>query len=147
MMIGEAARNAGVGVETIRFYERRRLIEQPPKPKGGGFRVYPPHTVERLRFIRQAQGLGFSLSEIDELLSLRADPSKDCGDVRRRAEAKLVEVEGKIARLERVRAALAELIAACPAQGALRACSILGAIEDRDATAAKRQRGPAGERA
>ncbi len=74
MTIGEAARRAGVGVETIRFYERRKLISQPPKPSGGGYRSYPEETVDRIRFVRQAQELGFSLREIVDLLSLRADP-------------------------------------------------------------------------
>ncbi len=147
LTIGRLAREAGVGVETVRFYERRRLIEQPPKPNGGGFRTYPPHTLERLRFIRQAQGLGFSLAEIEDLLSLRADPDKDCGDVRRRAESRLVEVERKVARLESVRAALQELIAACPARGALRNCSILEAIEGRQASGANGNGGHEGDRA
>jgi MerR family mercuric resistance operon transcriptional regulator len=129
MTIGKAAREADVGVETILFYERRGLIEQPPKPLDAGFRIYPAETVERIHFIRQAQELGFSLREIVELLSLRADPSTDCSDVRERAQGKLEEVDRKIARLERIRGALEELIAACPAKGALRACSILGAIE------------------
>ncbi len=112
--IGKAARMAGVGVETIRFYERRGLIEQPPKPALGGFRAYPDETVRRIRFIRQAQELGFSLREIDDLLSLRADPSSDAGDVRERAEAKLTEVNRKIGELERIRTALETLLAACP---------------------------------
>ncbi len=129
MTIGKAARKAGVGVETIRFYERRGLIEQPPKPLEGSFRVYPDGTVERIRFIRQAQELGFSLREIDELLSLRADPSTDAGDVRKRATAKLEEVDRKLAQLERIRAALEELVAACPGQGALRSCSIMEVLE------------------
>ncbi len=129
MTIGKAARKAGVGVETIRFYERRGLIEQPPKPLEGGFRVYPDGTVERIRFIRQAQELGFSLREIDELLSLRADPATDAGDVRKRATAKLEEVDRKLAQLERIRAALEELVAACPGQGALRSCSIMEVLE------------------
>ncbi len=59
LTISKAARKAGVGVETIRFYERKGLIEQPPKPRGTGFRVYPDETVQRVRFIRQAQELGF----------------------------------------------------------------------------------------
>ena len=80
--ISKAAKNAGVGVETIRFYERKGLIEQPPKPFGPGFREYPEEVVRRIRFIRQAQDIGFSLREIAELLSLRADPSADCSDVR-----------------------------------------------------------------
>src|SRR5919106_328678 len=124
--IGEAARAAGVGVETVRFYERRGLIARPPKPPDGGFRRYPPETIERLRFIRQAQGLGFSLREIEELLSLRADPATDCGQVRERAVIKLEDVERRIGELECFRRALQELIAACPGSGARRgsrACS------------------------
>jgi MerR family mercuric resistance operon transcriptional regulator len=127
--IGKAARAAGVGVETIRFYERRGLIAQPPKPDRAGYRVYPVDTLRRIQFIRQAQQIGFSLREIKELLSLRADPSADCSDVRERAAVKVEEVNRKIAELERIRAALEEVIAACPGQGALRACTILEALE------------------
>ena len=87
MTIGKAARNADAGVETIRFYERQGLIAQPPKPLSG-YRIYSYETVKRIRFIRQAQALGFSLREIRELLSLKADPSADCADVRDQAEAK-----------------------------------------------------------
>lgn len=135
--IGKAARMAGVGVETIRFYERRGLIRQPLKPRYGGFRVYPGETVRRIRFIRQAQELGFSLREIQDLLSLRADPKTDSGEVRERAEAKVTEVNRKIMELERIRSALEALIAACPGGGALRACSIMDALEgdgDRERT-------------
>ena len=128
MTIGKAARLAGVGVETVRFYERRGLIDQPPRPANGGFRVYPEQTVECIRFIRQAQELGFSLAEIAELLALRADPSADCADVRDHAEAKLDEVDRKIAGLEHLRQALARIIAACPGQGALQACTIMDAL-------------------
>ncbi len=127
--IGKAARAAGVGVETIRFYERRGLIEQPPKPDGAGYRVYSTDTVRRIQFVRQAQQIGFSLREIKELLSLRADPSADCRDVRERATAKVKEVHRKIAELERIRGALEDIIAACPGHGALRACTILEALE------------------
>ena len=133
MTIGKAARAAGVGVETIRFYERNGLIEQPPKP-ARGFRVYPEETVRRVRFIRQGQELGFSLRQIAELLSLKADPATDCSDVRRRAQAKLDEVDEKLATLTGIRAALEELIAACPGRGALRACSIMEALEGADGT-------------
>lgn len=132
MTIGRAARKADVGVETIRFYQRRGLIRQPVKPDGTGFRHYPEETVQRIRFIRQAQDIGFSLREIDELLSLRADPGADCADVRDQATAKLQEVERKLARLEEIRAALEDLIAACPGRGALRACSILEALASRE---------------
>ena len=129
MTIGTAARKAGVGVETIRFYERRRLIEQPPRPSGNGFRVYPEQSIQRIRFIRQAQDLGFSLKEIEVLLSLRADPTTDCADVRERAQTKLEEVNDKIARLTAIQSALKSLIDACPGQGAVRCCSILEALE------------------
>lgn len=125
MTIGKAARKAGVGIETIRFYERKGLIDQPPKPLDAGFRVYPEETVRRVRFIREAQELGFSLGEIDELLSLRADPQADAGAVRARAEAKLHQVDQKIAQLGRIREALDRLIAACPGSGALRCCTIM----------------------
>jgi MerR family mercuric resistance operon transcriptional regulator len=128
MIISQAARAAGVGVETVRFYERRNLIVRPSKPPDGGFRRYPPETIKRVRFIRQAQGLGFSLREIEELLSLRADPTTDCAQVRERAVVKLEDVERKIGELERLRRALEELIAACPGRGALRACSIMEAL-------------------
>ncbi len=128
MTIGTAAGLAGVGVETVRFYERRGLIDQPPRPANAGFRVYTEQTVERIRLIRQAQELGFSLAEIAELLALRADPSADCADVRDHAEAKLDEVDRKIAGLEHLRSALAQIIAACPGQGALQACTIMDAL-------------------
>ena len=131
LTIGKTAEAAGVGVETIRFYERSGLIERPPKPEIG-YRAYPMETVRRIRFIRQAQALGFSLREIDELLSLRTDPAADCAEVRARATAKRAEVERKMAQLRRIHAALDELIDACPGRGALRTCSILGAINGAD---------------
>tara|TARA_R110000868_G_scaffold189300_1_gene432203 strand:+ start:7030 stop:7488 length:459 start_codon:yes stop_codon:yes gene_type:complete len=130
MTISRAAGKAGVGVETIRFYERKGLIEQPRKPQDAGFRVYPEETVHRIRFIRQAQELGFSLKEIDELLSLRADPGADSADVRARAIAKRDEVEQKIAHLQDIQLALDELISACPGKGALHECSIMETLSD-----------------
>ncbi len=130
MRIGAVADKAGVGVETVRFYERQGLIDRPAKPPSGGFRRYSPQTVERIRFIRQAQDLGFSLREIGELLSLRADPSSACADVRDHAEAKLADVNRKIARLRTIGAALERLIDACPGEGrAAWRCSILEALE------------------
>lgn len=126
--IGEAARRAGVGVETIRFYERRGLVEQPPKPRGAGFRVYPAEQIRRIKFIRQAQQLGFSLREIAVLLSLRADPAADCSMVRQQAVAKLDEVRGKLEQLRRIGSALEILIANCPGEGGLQVCSILDAL-------------------
>ena len=129
LTIGKAAQRAGVGVETIRFYERRGLIEQPPKPATSGFRSYSDETVARIRFIRQAQDLGFSLREVAELLGLKADPAADAADVRKRAAVKLAQVNDKIRELERIRGALQTLIAACPGSGTLRACSIMEALD------------------
>lgn len=130
LTIGEIARQATVGVETIRFYERRGLIEQPAKPNGSSYRTYPEDVVKRVRFIQQAQEIGFSLREIQELLALRSDRSGGCGDVRDRAVSKLKEVRDKINKLRRVGAALETLIAACPGCGPVTDCSILEALDD-----------------
>lgn len=129
LTIGRLARRAGVGVETIRFYERKRLISKPRRPERG-FRIYPDDTAQRIRFIRHAQELGFTLREIRDLLSLQADPVADCSRVRQRAAVKLDEVVGKIDHLRRIEGALKTLVAACPGRGATRICSILEAIED-----------------
>ncbi len=129
MTISKAATQAGIGIETVRFYERRGLIDQPLKPAAGGFRDYPQETVSRLRFIREAQELGFSLDEIADLLSLRADPKANCAQVQRRAEAKLAEVNRKVERLQNIGTALERLIEACPGKGALGACSIIETLE------------------
>jgi len=126
LTIGKAAREAGVNIETVRFYERRGLIERPPK--GEGYRAYAPEQVARIRFIKEAQQIGFSLSEIGDLLALRADPAADCSEVRRQAVAKLDQVQRKIEQLRVVGAALETLIAACPGQGGLQACSIMDAL-------------------
>lgn len=141
--ISRAAEQAGVGVETIRFYERRGLIKQPARPRSGGYRSYDDSIVERIRFIRQAQDLGFSLREIADLLSMRADPAADSRDVRARAMRKREDVERKIAKLQRIRGALDELIASCPGGGALRCCTIMDALTERaskKATASKAER-------
>lgn len=124
--IGKAAREAAVGVETIRFYERQGLIEQPVKR--AGYRTYPPEVIARIRFIRQAQRIGFSLRETQELLALRANPDADCADVRAQAQHKITEVDGKISELLRVRAALEAVVASCPGRGSLGGCTILEAL-------------------
>jgi MerR family mercuric resistance operon transcriptional regulator len=127
LTIGKAAAEAGVSVETVRFYERRGLIERPPK--GEGYRIYPAEVIARIRFIRQAQRIGFSLREVQELLALRADQAADCADVRRQAARKIEAVDRKIADLRRVRAALETVISACPGRGRLADCTIIAALE------------------
>ena len=133
MTIGKAAEKAGVGVETIRFYEREGLIRQPPKPGGGGYRSYPDEVVGRVRFIRRAQESGFSLREVKELLALRADPDAECADVRERAREKHEEVRRKISQLEVMKLALERLILACPGEGAVEKCSIIESFEFNEA--------------
>jgi Hg(II)-responsive transcriptional regulator len=133
LTIGKVARKAGVNVETIRFYERQGIIRQPPKPNGTGVRIYADEAVARIRFVREAQQLGFTLREIGELLALRANPATDCSKVRGKAAAKLHDVQQKIERLRQIGAALETLIVACPARGSLRACSIIDALELRSA--------------
>lgn len=127
--IGQAAEAAGVNVETVRYYERRGLIAQPPKPADGRARRYAPSTIRRLRFIKDAQRIGFSLKEISELLSLRARADASCGDVRDLAVQKRREVQDWLEGLQRIAGVLDELIADCPGNGDLGACSIIEAIE------------------
>lgn len=127
MTIGKAAETAGVNVETIRFYERKGLIEQPPK-SGRGYRQYSETLVAQVRFIKEAQLLGFSLREVRGLLEICADRRSDCADVRSRVLAKKREIESKIERLQRLDAALARLITACPGSGTIEGCPILGSL-------------------
>lgn len=129
LTIGQVAGLAEVGVETVRFYERQGLIEEPPR-RVSGYRQYPPDAVARIRFIRRAKDLGFSLREIKELLALRLDPESTCGDVRERAEEKLADIRSKIEALDGMRAALERLAAACSGKGSVSACPILEAMEE-----------------
>jgi len=128
LTIGKLAEETGVGVETVRFYERKGLIAQPVKPLKG-FREYSEEEIERIRFIRQAQDLGFSLAEIADLLKLKTTPGTQCGVVRQQAVIKLNDVEWKIDALMRMKAGLVRVIEACPGQGGLDSCTIIQAIE------------------
>src|SRR6266581_4304729 len=91
----EVAKQGGVNLETIRYYERRGLLPKPPRTPAG-YRTFDAAALRRLRFIKQAQALGFSLKEIKELLALRLDPRASCADVRRRAEAKIADIDEKL---------------------------------------------------
>lgn len=113
----------------MRFYERKGLIAQPAKPLDGGIRDYGCDMVARIRFIRHARDIGFSLHEIAQLLSLRADPRADCADVLGRAIEKRDQVQAKLDRLVRMRDALNELIASCPGGGDVSTGTILEAME------------------
>ncbi len=128
LTIGEVARAAGVGVETLRFYERKRLIAEPPR-RPSGYRAYPETAVDRIVFIRHAKELGFSLKEIRDLLSLRVARNASCAGVKRRTEDKIRDIESKIRRLQRWRRTLRKLAEACDERRPTSECPILGAIE------------------
>ena len=129
LTIGKVARQAGVNVETIRYYERRGLIEQPPRADRS-VREYSPEVVQRVCFIREAKKLGFSLQEVTELLALRADPETNCDDVRVKAEAKRDEVNEKIRKLKNINNVLDQMIDDCPKKGNLSSCPILTALDN-----------------
>jgi Hg(II)-responsive transcriptional regulator len=128
LTIGALAQAAGIGVETVRFYERRGLLPEPPRTPSG-YRQYPGEAVDRVKFIRRAQGLGFALREISELLDLRVDEVAACGPVEVQAREKLEQVAGKIKELQRMEAALQRLVEACQAREPTGACPILEELD------------------
>lgn len=130
--IGTVADRAAVNVETLRYYERRGLIPKPPRT-AANYRVYPPDTVRRVRFVKHAQDLGFSLKEVRELLSLRAAPKTRCADVRQRAEAKMRAIDEKLRSLRAMRRALSGLVAECSGDGPVTACPILESLDSEEA--------------
>lgn len=129
LTIGQVARSTGVGIETIRFYERKGLIEDPPR-KESGYRQYPEDTITRLQFIRRAKELGFSLKEIEELIALRLGPESTCGDVKRRAELKIADIDKRVRDLKKMKMTLVELTRKCTGgKKSTGDCPILGALE------------------
>ncbi|HET8899199.1 MAG TPA: heavy metal-responsive transcriptional regulator [Rhodanobacteraceae bacterium] len=132
LSIGAVARAAGVGIDTIRYYERERLLP-PPRRRASGYRDFDVDAVTRLRFIRRAKELGFSLDDIRELLALSADRERGVKGVRERAEVRLDMVEQRLRELRRMQKGLKQLIASCPGHGALAACPILNALSGEEA--------------
>jgi MerR family transcriptional regulator, copper efflux regulator len=128
LSIGQLAQRSQVNVETVRYYERRGLIPHPPRRKSG-YRIFSPDAIERIRFIKHAQAVGFTLKEIAELLSLRVDPDTTCGDIKKRTETKIDEVQLKIQALQRMKKALIQLKAACRGRGPSSDCPILEILE------------------
>ena len=129
LSIGKLARIGGVGIDTVRYYERNGLLA-PRARSSSGYRSYGDLELSRLRFIRRAQKLGFTLKEIRSLLSLSA--GRNVEQVKRAAQAKLEDVDARIADLQRVREGLARLIAACPGHGKASDCPILLALADEE---------------
>lgn len=131
--IGEIAKRAGVGIDTVRYYERSDLLP-PPARRASGYREYEASDVRRLRFIRRAKEIGFSLDEIRDLLALSSDRERGVEGIKSRAEVRLADVESRIAQLQRVRRGLKALVADCPGHGPLEQCPILAALSKDDPT-------------
>ena len=127
LTIGTLAERGGVNVETIRYYQRRGLLQEPVKPRGG-FRHYPLDTANRVRFIKRAQALGFTLEEIAGLLAL--DEKKACLETRGIAAHKLELIEQKIADLMKMKRALSRLLRACDVSSAGAPCPIIHLLSD-----------------
>lgn len=128
MTRGELAKRAGVNTETLRYYEKKKLIAEPPRTLSG-YRQYSEEAVVRIQFIKRSQDLGFSLREITELFALRVDSETACEDVRARAEAKLTDTKNKIQELLRIKGALQKMIASCDEREPTGECPILEALE------------------
>src|SRR5258708_23336300 len=131
LSIVKVARRAGVGVETVGFYGRGGLVEEPPR-LASGYRQYSEQVVKRIHFIKRAQKLGFSLKEITELLMLRVDGQTSCEEVKQHTEAKIAEVERKVIELQRMRQALLQVAALCTGQGPASACPMLHALDQQE---------------
>jgi len=128
LTIGRVAKAAGLGVETVRFYEREGLLP-PPARRSSGYRSYDAGVIARLQFIRRAKDLGFTLSEIKSLLDLRHDPSATAAEVKRKARLKIDDVEKRIRSLQEIRDALLHLVSQCRGRGPLSECPIVDAME------------------
>ena len=126
--IGQLAKQAAVPLQTIRYYERRGLLPPPPRSPSG-YRLYGPEALRRLRFIRQAQRLGFSLREIQDLLELRLEGEASCAAVRAVARRKLEAVRERIRQLQALEQVLERLSRICPGEGPLSDCPILEMLE------------------
>lgn len=132
LTIGQLAKMAGVHVQTVRYYERRNLL-QPTARKASGYRMYGDDALKRLRFIKNAQALGFTLREVNELLNLRVSSVSRCGTMQVKAQAKLRQVEAKTRDLLALSRALKRLIRSCLAGQPTEPCPILQTL-DKEAT-------------
>src|SRR5260370_4161590 len=128
LTIGRLAELGGVHLETIRYYEREGLLPRPPRTRAG-YRIFPNDAARRLRFIKRAQQLGFSLTEIRELLTLRLKPGTKRDQIRARAEAKISDIEQKIQTLAAMKRALAQLTTQCSGCGPITECPILESLD------------------
>ena len=128
MKIGDLARQAGVSVQAVRYYERRGLLAE-PRRRASGYREYGPGTLDRLRFIKRAQELGFTLTEVGELLALRLDPRTSAAQVKSRVAEKIADIDAKMRDLEHIRHALVRLAGQCRGgHGPVGDCPLLEAL-------------------
>lgn len=125
--IGHLAKRAGVAIDTVRYYERNHLLA-PAGRLPSGYRRYGDAELKRLRFIRRAKALGFTLEDIRGLLALSEE--HNVAKVKRAAEAKLADVEQRIDELQRIRSGLRALVTACPGHGQAESCPILNALTE-----------------
>jgi Hg(II)-responsive transcriptional regulator len=128
MRIGEVAQHADVNVQTLRYYERRGLLPE-PRRRPSGYREYSADTVRLVRFIKRAQGLGFSLRDIEELIELRRSPARNCASVRAAAARKVDDVTDRIRRLTAIKGLLEQLAGACESAGGS-CCPIIDALSN-----------------
>ena len=127
MKIGGLAKRTGIGIDAVRYYEREGLV--PPAARlASGYRVYGEDDVRRIQFVQRAKALGFTLTEIRELLELSTRREDDMGGLKTAAGEKLADVEAKISELIRIRDGLRTLVDDCPGHGALERCPILNAL-------------------
>lgn len=124
----QVADAAGVNVETLRYYERRGIL-RPPRRDRSGYRQYGQDAVDVVRFIKRAQGLGFTLEEVEELLALRRPRAGRCAAVHKAATTKIEQIDAKLRTLNAMRAALVQLTAACTDDAAVLACPLLEALD------------------
>jgi Hg(II)-responsive transcriptional regulator len=131
LTIGRLAEQAGLGIETVRFYERQGLIPPPPRT-ASNYRIYPEEEVNRLKFIKRAKDLGFTLNEIKELLALQHDPHATKADIKKRTEKKIEVIKKKVRDLSRIQEALEHLAGTCDGRGPLSDCPILEALTGQE---------------
>lgn len=137
MKTGEVAHEAGVNIQTLRYYERRGILAAPPR-RESGYRIYGPETVRVVRFVKRAQELGFSLDEVESLLELESGGPESCDVARKLATERIAELDGRIRQLTAMRRALRGLVDTCELPPSQRTCPLLQALD----TIAPSEKGP-----
>ena len=132
MRIGEAATQSGVNIQTLRYYERRGLLPRPSRSATSNYRLYTSDTVRRVRFVKDAQSIGFTLEEIKELFALRSESENPCEELRDRALVKITDIDAKIRSLQTMKELLAKLVATCPGSDSDGACPTMEKLDQQE---------------